>query len=102
MKKFHLALGVKNIQESIEDYTKRLAADPIIVIPNEYALFRTESLNISIRKSATVGLRHLGWEDEKANTFTEDKDCNDITWERFNQSDQIKEIQDTWPGIITH
>lgn len=97
-KKFHIALGVSNINESISDYSKRLSCDPCVIVPNEYALFRTETLNVSIRQSNTTGLRHLGWEDPSASTFSEENDTNNIPWERFSQSDQLDEILSLWPN----
>jgi len=99
MKRLHLALGVKNIEESIQDYQKRFNCKPVVVIENEYALFRTNSLNVSIRKvdDAKIGLRHLGWEDDTYNGFTEETDCNGFVWEHFRNEDQIKEILDVWP-----
>jgi hypothetical protein len=96
-KKFHIALGVKNIEDSIEDYTKRLNCKPAVIVPDTYALFKTETLNISIRKSESVGLRHLGWEDPEATDFSEDIDVNGIPWERFASPHQIEEITSIWP-----
>jgi [ribosomal protein S5]-alanine N-acetyltransferase len=102
MKRLHFAIGVKNINESIQDYQKRFNCKPAVVIENEYALFRTESLNVSIRKvdDTKVGLRHLGWEDEACNSFTEENDCNGLTWENFRKEDQIKEILEVWPDSL--
>ena len=39
MKRFHLALGVSSVEESVVDYSARLDQQPDIVIPNEYALW---------------------------------------------------------------
>lgn len=99
MNRLHLAIGVKNITDSIQGYSKRFDCKPVVVIENEYALFRTESLNVSIRKvdDDKLGLRHLGWEDENYNGFTEETDCNGFTWEHFRKEDQIKEILGVWP-----
>jgi len=99
-KKFHIALGVTDINASIEDYSSRLGCKPCAIVKDTYALFRTETLNISIRKSDTVGLRHLGWEDSSATDFSEETDVNNILWERFAASDQIDEILDIWPNAI--
>lgn len=100
MKRLHLAIGVKNIEDSIKDYQQRFNCKPVVVIENEYALFRTDSLNVSIRKveEEKLGLRHLGWEDGSYNGFTEEIDCNGFTWEHFRKEDQAKEILDVWPG----
>ena len=99
MKRLHLALGVGNIKDAINDYTNRFGQRPVVVIENEYALFRTETLNISIRKrpASEHGLRHLGWESDSYTMFDEETDCNGIVWEHFSKNDQIKEILDVWP-----
>ena len=100
MKRLHLALGVKNIEQSIKEYTQRLSAPPEIVVDNVYALFRTETLNLSIRKSSNddLGLRHLGWESSEYTTFSEETDCNGYVWEHFNQKNQEDDIHKTWPA----
>lgn len=99
MKKLHLALGVENIEKSVQDYTEKFQSEPCVVIKNEYALFRTETVNLSIRKvnKSQLGLRHLGWEDDEYESFSEEKDCNGITWEFFNKGAQIEEILKAWP-----
>ena len=100
MKRLHIALGVSNIEESIKDYSQRLECEPIVVVPNEYALWRTANINLSIRRvdDGKNPLRHLGWEDDSASKFTQDTDVNGIVWERFNKQLQEKEIADTWPS----
>lgn len=100
MKKIHVALGVQDVDRSIEDYSRRLDCKPVIVIPNKYALWRTSTINLSIRRvqQGAAPLRHLGWEDDSASEFTQDTDVNGIVWERFNKQLQEKEITDTWPG----
>jgi uncharacterized protein YunC (DUF1805 family) len=91
MKKFHIAIGVSNVEQSIVDYSLRLEQEPQLVIKGEYALWRTGSLNFSIRKTmntvgTTVGtIRHLGWEDSDVITFTKETDSNGIVWEKFNE-----------------
>jgi hypothetical protein len=99
MKRFHLAIGVKNITESIKDYTKRLNIKPEVVIDEEYALFRTSTLNLSIRKvsSNNLGFRHVGWESDDYDKFSEEKDCNGLIWETFNSKSQRDEINSIWP-----
>ncbi len=100
MRKFHLALSVSDIEACVRDYSGRLGCAPEVIVPNEYALWRTESLNFSIRKDE-VGqagmLRHLGWEDEAADAFSSNVDCNGIVWERFSQQQQAAEIASIWP-----
>lgn len=99
MKKIHIAIGVSDIARSVEDYSRRLGSLPSVIIPNEYALWRTESINFSIRKVSELPgtLRHLGWEDPAACHFTQDTDPNGIIWERFNADLQAQEIKDSWP-----
>jgi len=100
MKKLHIAISTEKIEATIQDYSQRFNAPPCLVIPGEYALWRTETLNISIRQDATRppgSLRHLGWEDPNATEFTMDTDVNGIVWERFASLHQANEINETWP-----
>lgn len=98
MKRFHIAIGVADVASSIDDYTARLDVLPCVVVPGEYALWRTKTLNLSIRRVGEPGaLRHLGWEDPSAPSFSKDTDANGIIWERFNAEQQEREILDTWP-----
>jgi len=99
MKRFHIAIGVADIARSIEDYSARLGVAPCVVVPGEYALWRTEALNLSIRRTgeAAGALRHLGWEDPSAPSFSKDTDVNGIVWEHFNAEQQDREIFETWP-----
>ena len=103
MKKIHIAIGVSDISRSVKDYSERLGCQPVVVIANEYALWRTDILNFSIRyDAANPGmLRHLGWEDSSACEFTQEKDVNGIVWERFTteqQSNEIKSLRKKGPG----
>lgn len=100
MKKFHIAISTDKIDATVADYSQRFGVAPCSFIPGEYALWRTESLNVSVRQdpSCTSGsLRHLGWEDPTAATFTQDTDVNGIVWERFSAEQQAEEIRDIWP-----
>ena len=97
MQKFHIALGIKNINKAIIDFTYKLDSKPIIIIKNKYVLFRTETLNISLRKDNQVSLRHLGWEDSTCKSFEKTVDSNRILWERFPFEYQLKEIRDIFP-----
>lgn len=100
MKKLHIAISTDNIAETVADYSQRLEAESCVFIPGEYALWRTASLNLSIRQdpASTPGsLRHLGWEDPRATGFTQDTDVNGIIWERFNAVQQAQEINALWP-----
>jgi len=98
-KRFHLALGVLDVETTVVDYTQRLGVQPELVVQGEYALFRTETLNVSIRKvkEPEQGLRHLGWESDGFVGFTEETDCNGILWEAFSADTQREEIQSIWP-----
>lgn len=101
MKKLHIALATNNISGCIEDYSRRLGAEPCVVVADEYALWRTNTLNLSIRQDANCHqgeLRHLGWEDPSAAQFTQETDVNGIVWENFNAGQQADEINQTWPG----
>lgn len=101
MKKLHLAISTDKIAETITDYSARLGIQPCSFIAGEYALWRTESLNISVRQDPTCqtgSLRHLGWEDETASTFTQDTDVNGIVWERFTAQHQADEVNAIWPA----
>jgi len=101
MKKLHLALSTHDIESTVQEYTQRLGAEPVLVIENEYALWRTDTLNVSVRNDPTCKpgeLRHLGWEDPDADSFSSETDCNGILWERFNTQVQADEIAALWPG----
>jgi hypothetical protein len=99
MKRFHIAIGVADIARSIDDYSVRLGAAPSVVVTGEYALWRTGTLNLSIRRTGEEAgaLRHLGWEDPAAPGFSKDRDVNGILWEHFSASEQDREIVQTWP-----
>ena len=100
MKRFHIAISTNSIEKSVADYTRRLGAAPCLVVPGEYALWRTDGLNVSIRQdsgAAPGSLRHLGWEDPQAIAFTQDVDVNGIVWEQFNADHQAGEIRALWP-----
>ncbi len=100
MKRFHIALAVADVAESVIDYSRRLGANPVVVVPGEYALWRTESLNFSIRQTRDRpgSLRHVGWEDAAAPGFARQQDVNGLTWEHFGPTAQVEEIQRLWPG----
>ena len=50
LKRFHLALGVADVEASSGDYSQRLGCRPDLLIPGEYALWRTDAVNLSIWK----------------------------------------------------
>ncbi|MFZ2542012.1 MAG: hypothetical protein WAW75_09620 [Gallionella sp.] len=100
MRTLHLALAVSNIEQTVTDYSARLGVLPVVVVPGEYALWRTETLNLSIRKTSEPAefMRHLGWEDTEATEFSTETDCNGIIWEKFAASHQAQEINEIWPS----
>ncbi len=100
MRKIHIALSTDDLQSSIEDYSKRLSCEPCSFVEGEYALWRTENINLSLRKDPHCKpgqLRHLGWEDSKAKEFSKELDTNGIVWENFSASHQADEINNIWP-----
>jgi hypothetical protein len=100
VKKIHIAISTSKIAETVADYSQRLNTEPCLVVPGEYALWRTDNLNLSIRHDPTAtpgSLRHLGWEDPLAKKFTQDADVNGIVWEHFNAEHQAEEINEIWP-----
>lgn len=100
MKKFHIAISTDRIEETIRDYSARLGAESCSMVAGEYALWRIEALNVSIRQDASCKpgeLRHLGWEDPEAAGFTQEADVNGISWERFRTQDPADEINILWP-----
>lgn len=102
MKKLHLAISTNSIEKSVKDYSERLGCAPCLVVAGQYALWRTESINLSIRHdhNTQVGsLRHLGWEDENSESFTQSTDVNGIVWEKFNAEQQALEIKALWPQV---
>ena len=103
--KFHVALSVADIESSVEEYSERLKCAPQIVVPGEYALWRTENLNFSIRKtpeSEAGKLRHLGWEDPDASAFETQSDINGVLWERFAAPHQRDEILALCPSATDY
>ena len=96
----HIAIAVTDINKSIDEYSQYLKCQPEKVIDNEYALFRAESLNLSLRvtKDEAGTVRHLGFEDESFDGFSTFTDSNGLLWEQFNRKEQLKEIDEAWPG----
>jgi hypothetical protein len=100
MRKLHLALSTIKMEETIEDYSQKLGQRPCSTVPGEYALWRTETLNLSVRQDpacAPGSLRHLGWEDSDVDEFSSDVDVNGIVWELFSAAQQADEINAIWP-----
>lgn len=93
MKKCHIAITTDNIATKVIVYSNRLGAKLCLVIPSEYSLWRTGSLNVSIRRDSSCApgsLRHLGEEDSAATAFAQDTDLIGIVWVRFNADDQAR------------
>ena len=100
MRKIHIAISTNNLQGSIKEYSERLGCHPCSIVEEDYALWRTETVNLSIRKDPKCKpgeLRHLGWEDPEAKEFTQETDINGILWENFNAKHQAEEINSFWP-----
>jgi hypothetical protein len=97
--KVHLSVSVKNLAESVVEYERLLGAPAVLVIPGEYALWRTSVLNFSIRQTdQNVGsVRHVGFERDDAENFVEYRDLNGLVWETFTQEQQAAEIRARWP-----
>ena len=98
MRRIHIALAVADIAESVADYSKRLGAEPVVVAGNDYAMWRTEQMNFSINAipERAGELRHLGFEDDAASGFSEDRDVNGIVWELFSPTDQDQKIVEVY------
>jgi catechol 2,3-dioxygenase-like lactoylglutathione lyase family enzyme len=94
MRRFHIALAVADLQESIRDYSRRLGARPTAVVAGKYAMWRTDQLNFSINQipERAGQLRHLGFEDDSATGFSSDHDVNRIEWELFSPTAQDEKI----------
>lgn len=50
MERFHIALGVANVEASADEYLQCLGCRPDLFILGKYALWRTDAVNLSIRK----------------------------------------------------
>ncbi len=97
-KRVHIALGVRDLERSIDDYRAMLGLSPELVIPGQYALFRTDELNLSLRvQDGEPKVRHLGFEDDAATEFSVTRDSLGFEWERFARQNQLDEIREAWP-----
>lgn len=94
MKRFHIALAVADLEESISDYSARLGQPPSAVVPGQYAMWRTDLLNFSINeKPEKAGqLRHVGFEDDTADGYSSSIDVNGLMWELFPAAEQDARI----------
>ena len=101
MRKIHIALSTRDLQSSAKEYSARPRCEPCSLVADEYALWRTESINLSLRNDPNCSageLRHLGWEDSDAQEFSKESDVNGIVWENFRASHQADEINNMWPS----
>ena len=94
----HIALAVDDLDATILDYCERLGADPLVIVPGRYALWRTEEVNLSVSCDAPQGqrLRHLGFEDDAVGAKTKNPDVNGLTGESFTAAQQDAEIDRTY------
>ena len=94
MKRFHIALAVASLDESIADYSRRLGQPPSAVVPGQYAMWRTDLLNFSINeKPEKAGqLRHVGFEDDAAKGYSSSVDVNGLEWKLFSMAEQDRRI----------
>ncbi|QBR00526.1 hypothetical protein [Paraburkholderia pallida] len=94
MKRFHIALAVANLDESIADYSRRLGQQPSAVVPGQYAMWRTDLLNFSINeKPEQAGqLRHVGFEGDSIKGYSSSVDVNGLEWELFSAAEQDARI----------
>ena len=100
MKRFHISIAVDDYAASVADYSQKLGCTPCVTKDGRYALWRTDILNFSIscKKGQPVGVvRHIGFEDDAAEGFSETQDVNGITWEYFSKEAQQKEIEEKIP-----
>ncbi|AJC19454.1 hypothetical protein [Pandoraea pulmonicola] len=98
MKRFHIALAVRDLDESIADYSARLGQPPSAIVPGAYAMWRTDLLNFSINQSpGRAGeLRHVGFEDDETPGYASSTDCNGLLWEAFSTEEQDRRIVSTY------
>jgi hypothetical protein len=102
MRRFHIALAVTDLTDSIADYSRRLGHSPTAVVQGKYAMWRTEQLNFSISQlpERAGQLRHLGFEDESASGFAEERDVNGVVWEFFSPSGQDEKILEMYGNRV--
>ena len=103
MKRFHISISVQDFAAAVADYSLRLEVGPCVINEGRYALWRTELLNLSIsrKEDQPAGMvRHIGFEDDAAVGFREERDTVGIVWEYFSAEAQRQEIEDKIPGSV--
>lgn len=96
-KKFHISISTEDYDASVKEYSQRLGCTPNKEVKGRYARWRTALLNFTIScKPGQKGgiVRHIGFEDDAAEVFSENMDANGITWERFSLKQQDDEIEE--------
>jgi hypothetical protein len=100
MRRLHIALAVRDLVESIADYSRRFGVQPNVVVTGKYAMWRDDRMNFSINQSPDRAgqLRHLGFEDDAAapTGYIKDRDVNGIEWELFSPAAQNQAILDVY------
>jgi catechol 2,3-dioxygenase-like lactoylglutathione lyase family enzyme len=98
MKRFHITLSVADLDASIADYSTRLGHPPQTVVAGAYAMWRTDSLNFSIKREPEHAgqLRHLGFEDDEVRGVVREADVNGIAWEKFSALAQEQRVISTY------
>lgn len=104
MKRFHIALAVAKLDESIADYSRRLGQPPSAVVPGQYAMWRTDLLNFSINEKPEKSgqLRHVGFEDDASDGYSSSVDVNGLEWELFSVAEQDARIISTYGVSVRH
>ena len=100
MRRLHIALAVTKLEASIAEYNQRLSCKPVAIAESRYALWRTETLNLSISQNKQEsGIRHLGFEDSEVIKMFSEHDADGIEWEYFTAAQQRLEIIKHYPDI---
>jgi catechol 2,3-dioxygenase-like lactoylglutathione lyase family enzyme len=104
VRRLHIALAVDDLDATVRDYTERLGAEPVAVVSDTYALWRTPEVNLSVNCVASPDqrLRHLGFEDEACGPKSISTDVNGLVWEAFTSEQQDEEIVRAYGPPVRH